>query len=55
MPVTDITTDPDALTMTLTAEFAAPVERLWAAFTDPRQLDRFWGPPGGRPRSPPST
>lgn len=46
MPVTDITTDPDALTMTLTAEFAAPVERLWAAFTDPRQLDRFWGPPG---------
>ncbi|MGX5770149.1 SRPBCC family protein [Microbacterium trichothecenolyticum] len=46
MPVTDVTTDPEALTMTLTAEFAAPVERLWEAFTEPRQLERFWGPPG---------
>lgn len=46
MPVTDVTTDPEALTMTLTADFAAPVERLWDAFTDPRQLERFWGPPG---------
>ena len=46
MPVTDVTTDADALTMTLTAEFPAPVERLWTAFTDPRQLERFWGPPG---------
>ncbi|MFH8251716.1 SRPBCC domain-containing protein [Microbacterium sp. B2969] len=46
MPVTDVTTDPESLTMTLTAEFAAPVERLWTAFTDPSQLERFWGPPG---------
>lgn len=46
MPVTDVTTDPEALTMTLTAEFDAPVDRLWDAFTDPRQLERFWGPPG---------
>lgn len=46
MPVTDVTTDPEALTMTLTAEFDAPVERVWDAFTDPRQLERFWGPPG---------
>lgn len=46
MPVTDVTTDPEALTLTLTADFAAPVERLWAAFTDPRQLELFWGPPG---------
>ena len=46
MPVTDVTTDPEALTLTLTAEFAAPVERVWEAFTDPRQLERFWGPPG---------
>ncbi|MDQ2623999.1 MAG: SRPBCC domain-containing protein, partial [Actinomycetota bacterium] len=45
MPVTDVTTDPTALTMTLTAELAAPVERVWRAFTDPRQLERFWGPP----------
>lgn len=46
MPVTEITTDPEALTMTLVADFAAPPERLWRAFTDPEQLERFWGPPG---------
>ncbi len=46
MPVTDVTTDPQSLTMTLTADFAAPVERVWSAFTEPRQLERFWGPPG---------
>lgn len=46
MPVTDITTDAEHLTMTVTADFAAPVDRLWSAFTDPRQLERFWGPPG---------
>ncbi len=46
MPVRDITTDPENLTMTLVADFAAPVDRLWRAFTDPRQLERFWGPPG---------
>ena len=46
MPVTDITTNPQTLTMTLTADFAAPVARVWSAFTDPRQLERFWGPPG---------
>src|SRR6478735_1143390 len=46
MPVTDVITDPEALTMTLTADFTAPVERLWEVFTDPRQLERFWGPPG---------
>ncbi len=46
MPVTDVTTDPQSLTMALTAEFPVPVERLWLAFTDPSQLERFWGPPG---------
>src|SRR5690606_29198847 len=28
------------------AEFAAPIERVWHAYSDPRQLERFWGPPG---------
>jgi uncharacterized protein YndB with AHSA1/START domain len=46
MPVTSVTTDPEALTMTLVGDFPVPVERLWAAFADPRQLERFWGPPG---------
>ncbi|MDQ4215050.1 SRPBCC family protein [Microbacterium capsulatum] len=46
MPVTDVITDPQALTLSVTAEFPAPVERLWKAYADPRQLERFWGPPG---------
>lgn len=45
MPVTDIQTDPENLTMTLVADFAAPVARLWQAFTTPEQLNRFFGPP----------
>lgn len=46
MPTTSVHTDPEELTMTLVAEFPVPVERLWGAFADPRQLERFWGPPG---------
>jgi len=46
MPTTSVHTDPEALTLTLVAEFPVPVERLWGAFADPRQLERFWGPPG---------
>ena len=46
MPVTAVDTDTDDLTMTLVGDFPAPAGRLWRAFTDPRQLERFWGPPG---------
>lgn len=46
MPVTELTTDPENLTMTLVADVDASVDRLWRAFTEPRQLERFWGPPG---------
>jgi len=46
MPVTSVATDPEALSMTLVADFPVPVQRLWDAFADPRQLERFWGPPG---------
>jgi uncharacterized protein YndB with AHSA1/START domain len=46
MPVTSVTTDPEALTLTLVADFPVAPERVWRAFTDPRQLERFWGPPG---------
>ncbi|QKE85295.1 SRPBCC domain-containing protein [Arthrobacter sp. NEB 688] len=45
MPVTDITKDIDSRTLTITAEFAAPVERVWALYEDPRQLEKVWGPP----------
>jgi uncharacterized protein YndB with AHSA1/START domain len=46
MPVTDVHHDLDALTLTITADFTAPVERVWAVYDDPRQLERIWGPPG---------
>jgi uncharacterized protein YndB with AHSA1/START domain len=45
MPVSNTTQDPQALTFTLEAEFAAPVERVWQLWADPRQLERWWGPP----------
>jgi uncharacterized protein YndB with AHSA1/START domain len=31
--------------MTLTAEFDASPERVWELWSDPRQLERWWGPP----------
>ncbi|OUZ11212.1 ATPase [Aeromicrobium sp. PE09-221] len=45
MPITSVEKDPDNLTMTVTAEFGVPLRRLWDAYADPRQLERFWGPP----------
>src|ERR687895_2709049 len=45
MPVTDVEHDLDARTLTITAEFAAPVERIWQVYADPRQLEKVWGPP----------
>lgn len=44
MPITSVEKDLDALTMTVVADFAATRERLWEAYTDPRQIERFWGP-----------
>ena len=45
MPVTDVTHDLDTRSLTITAEFAAPVERIWAIYADPRQLEQVFGPP----------
>ena len=45
MPVTDVTPDIDNRTLTITADFAAPVERVWQVYADPRQLEKVWGPP----------
>lgn len=46
MPVTSCTTDLDALTLNLVADLAAPPSRAWQLWADPRQLERWWGPPG---------
>lgn len=45
MPITAVTTDPEALTLQVVADFTVPVRRLWDAYLDPRQIERFWGPP----------
>ncbi|ELT43954.1 SRPBCC family protein [Arthrobacter nitrophenolicus] len=45
MTVISMDTNPEALSMTLVAEFEAGVERVWQLFEDPRQLERWWGPP----------
>jgi uncharacterized protein YndB with AHSA1/START domain len=37
--------DPEALTFVVVAEFAAPPSRVWQVWADPRQLERWWGPP----------
>jgi uncharacterized protein YndB with AHSA1/START domain len=43
--VTAVRKDANALTMTLDAEFEASPERVWQLWADPRQLERWWGPP----------
>ena len=45
MPVNQITRDLDSRSLTITADFQAPVERVWQVYADPRQLERVWGPP----------
>ncbi|MCV7193881.1 SRPBCC family protein [Mycolicibacterium brumae] len=45
MPITEVVTDTDALTLTVIADFPVGVQRLWDAYLDPRQIERFWGPP----------
>lgn len=44
MPITSVTSDPHALSLTVVGDYPVSVERLWQAYTDPRQLERFWGP-----------
>jgi uncharacterized protein YndB with AHSA1/START domain len=45
MTVTAVRKDSHALTMTIDAEFDASPERVWQLWADPRQLERWWGPP----------
>lgn len=37
--------DAESLTMTIIAQFDAPTTRVWQVWQDPRQLERWWGPP----------
>jgi uncharacterized protein YndB with AHSA1/START domain len=45
MSITSVVTDPENFTMTVTAEYDVNAERAWQLWGDPRQLERWWGPP----------
>lgn len=45
MTVTNVDKNTEARTLTITSEFEAPIERVWKIWSDPRQLERWWGPP----------
>jgi uncharacterized protein YndB with AHSA1/START domain len=45
MTVTTIHKDFRSRIMTVEAEFDASPERVWQLWGDPRQLERWWGPP----------
>jgi uncharacterized protein YndB with AHSA1/START domain len=45
MPVIDVSHDLKIPSLTIVAEFAAPVRRIWELYADPRQLELVWGPP----------
>jgi uncharacterized protein YndB with AHSA1/START domain len=43
--VTNVDKNAEARTLTITSEFQAPIARVWKIWSDPRQLERWWGPP----------
>jgi uncharacterized protein YndB with AHSA1/START domain len=45
MSLTSVETDYDNLTITLIADFDAPIDQVWELWSDPRKLERWWGPP----------
>jgi uncharacterized protein YndB with AHSA1/START domain len=45
LSVTSVDTDYDNLTITLIADFDAPIEQVWDLWSDPRKLERWWSPP----------
>ncbi len=45
MSVISLEKDRAALTMTVVAEFDSSLQRAWRLWADPRQLERWWGPP----------
>lgn len=46
MAVVSSEKDTDSLRLTFVSEFDADLERVWELWQDPRQLERWWGPPG---------
>ena len=45
MTVISVDTDYDGLAITLIADFGSPIDQVWELWSDPRKLERWWGPP----------
>jgi uncharacterized protein YndB with AHSA1/START domain len=45
MSIIRVEKDLDSLSLVLVADFDAAIERVWQLWADPRQLERWWGPP----------
>jgi uncharacterized protein YndB with AHSA1/START domain len=45
MTVTGVQKNYETKTMTISNEFGADLKRVWQLWEDPRQLERWWGPP----------
>ena len=45
MSIVSVEKDYEGLALVLVADFDAPIERVWELWADPRQLERWWGPP----------
>jgi uncharacterized protein YndB with AHSA1/START domain len=45
MTVTTVEKNTETLTLMITADLDAPIVRAWQLWADPRQLERWWGPP----------
>ncbi|MFZ9629030.1 MAG: SRPBCC family protein [Ilumatobacteraceae bacterium] len=45
MSILEVRRDMANSTMTVTTEWDAPIERVWELWSDPRALERWWGPP----------
>ena len=45
MSIVRVEKDLDSLNLLIVVEFEAPIERVWQLWADPRQLERWWGPP----------
>ena len=45
MSITSVDTDYDNLSITLIADFDAAIAQVWELWSDPRKLERWWGPP----------
>jgi uncharacterized protein YndB with AHSA1/START domain len=45
MSITSVDRDYDNPSITLIADFDAPIDQVWELWSDPRKLERWWGPP----------